>query len=123
MKSPRPTPPQQEEALKALLQTHGLQQPAAPFAAALTQLIVTQYARPVVEAYPAGAWLGKAILGGLAGALAVLLVLFIPPSVRWSVTGLAVGALGGGLCALFWLLKYQGESLPNNYSPERLSTR
>jgi hypothetical protein len=121
MKSPRPTP--QDEALKALLQTHGLQQPAAPFSAALTQLIVTQYARPVVEMYPAGAWLGKVILGALASALVVLLVLFIPPPLLWSVTGLAVGALGVGLCALFWLLKHQGEPLPNRYSPERLSTR
>jgi hypothetical protein len=60
MKSPSP----QDEAFTELLQTHGLQQPAAPFAAALTQRIVAQYARPVVEAYPAGAWLGKAILGG-----------------------------------------------------------
>lgn len=105
MKSPRPTPPD-EDAFKALLQTHGLQQPAAPFAAALAQRIVTQYARPVVEAYPAGAWLGKAILGGLAGASVVLLVLFALPFFL-SVAGLAVGALGVGLCALFWLLKHQ----------------
>jgi hypothetical protein len=106
MNSPRPTSPD-EEAFKALLQTHGLQRPSPPFAAALTQLIVTQYARPVVEAYPAGAWLGKAILGGLASTLAVLLVLFALPFFL-SVAGLAVGALGVGLCALFWLLKHQG---------------
>jgi hypothetical protein len=118
MKSPRPTPAR-EEALKALLQTHGLQQPAAPFAAALTQLVVTQYAQPVAEAYPAGAWLGKAILGGLAGALVVLLVLFASPSLLLSGAGLAVTALGVGLCALFWLLKHQGSyaittSLPSD---------
>jgi hypothetical protein len=106
MTSPRPTP--QDEAFKALLQTHGLQQPAAPFSAALTQLIVTQYARPAVEAYPAGAWLGRAILGGLAGALVLLLVLFASPPLLLSVGGLAVSALGVGLCALFWLLQRQG---------------
>jgi hypothetical protein len=112
MTNPRPTP--QDEALKVLLRTHGLQQPPAPFSAALTQLIVTQYARPAVEAYPAGAWLGKAILGGLAGALVVLLVLFASPALLWSVAGLAVGALGVGLPGLFWLLKHQGNQLITN---------
>jgi hypothetical protein len=107
MKSPHPLSPD-EDAFKALLQTHGLQQPAVPFAAALTQRIVTQYARPMVEAYPAEAWLGKAILGGLAGALAVLLVFFAASPLLLSVAGLAVGALGVGLAALCWLLKHEG---------------
>jgi hypothetical protein len=103
MMSKRPTFP--EETMKTLLQEHGLQQPSAPFSAALTQLVVAHYSPLSVDAYPAGAWVGKVILWALAGTLLLLLVVFTSPTLLLSVAGLSVGALGLGLGALFWLLK------------------
>ena len=103
MTSPRPTP--SEEAMKTLLQEHGLPQPSAQFSAALTQLVVAHYSPPPVDAYPAGAWVGKVILWGLVGTLLLLLVVFTSPTLLLSVAGMSVGALGIGLWALFWLLK------------------
>ena len=103
--SQRPTLP--EDAMKTLLQAHGLQQPSAPFSAALTQLVIAQayYSPPVVDAYPAGNWVGKVILWVLAGTLVLLLGVFASPTLLLSVAALSVGALGVGLGALLWLLK------------------
>lgn len=103
MMSKRPTSP--KKAMKTLLQKHGLQQPSAQFSATLTRLVVAHYSPPPVDAYPAGAWVGKVILWGLAGTLLVLLVVFTSPTLLLSVAGISVGALGVGLSALFWLLK------------------
>lgn len=101
----RPTLP--EDAMKTLLQEHGLQQPSAPFSAALMQLVVAQThnSPPVVDPYPAGNWVGKVILWILAGTLVLLLGVFASPALLLSVAGLSVGALGLGLGALLWLLK------------------
>jgi len=103
MMSKRPTPP--EEALKTLLQEHGLQYPSAPFSAALTRLVIARYSPPPLDAYPAGTWVGKGILWGLAGTLLLLLVVFTSPTLLLSAAGLSVGALGVGLGALIWLLR------------------
>lgn len=100
--SQRPTPP--EEAVKALLQAHGLQHPSAQFSATLTQLVVARYSPPPVEGYQVGTWVGKVILWGLAGTLLLLLVVFAP-TLLLSVAGLSVGALGLGFAGLLWLLK------------------
>jgi hypothetical protein len=103
MISKRPTPP--EEAVKVLLQEHGLQQPSAQFSATLTRLVVAHYSPSPTEAYPAATWLGKVILWGLASALLLLLVVFISPTLLLSVAGVSVCALGVGFSGLLWLLK------------------
>jgi hypothetical protein len=113
MTSKRPTLP--EEAIKTLLQEHGLQQPSAPFSAALTQLVVAHYSPPSVDTYPAGAWVGKVILWGLAGTLLLLLVVFASPTLLLSVAGMSVGALAVGLGALIWLLK-QSDATPQPFT-------
>jgi hypothetical protein len=99
------SPPPQEEAIKVLLQEHGLQQPSAQFSATLTRLVVAHYAPPPVKAIAAGTWLGKVILWGLAGSLLLLLVVFTPATLLLSVAGISVGALGVGFGCLLWLLK------------------
>jgi hypothetical protein len=103
MSNKRPTPP--EEAVKVLLQEHGLQHPSAQFSDTLTRLVVAHYSPPPVEAYPAGAWLGKVILWGLAGSLLLLLLLLTSPTLLLSVAGISVSALGVGFGGLLWLLK------------------
>ena len=105
-----------EEAVKALVQEHGLQQPSAEFSAALTRLVVAHYSPLLVEAYPAGAWLGKSILWGLAGTLVLLLVVFAPPTLLLSVAGTSVSALGLGLGGLLWLLKQQPDTRKQSFS-------
>jgi hypothetical protein len=101
--SQHPTTP--EEAVKALLQAHGLQQPSAQFSATLVQAVVAQYVPPPVEVYPVRSWVGKAILWGLAGTLLLVLVVFASPTLLLSVAGISVGALGLGFAGLLWLLK------------------
>lgn len=103
MSNKRLTP--SEEAVKALLWEHGLQQPTAQFSATLTRLVVANYSPPLVEAYPAGTWLGKVILWGLVGTLLLLLVVFISPTLLLSVAGISVSAFGIGFGGLLWLLK------------------
>ena len=103
MSSKRPTPP--EEAIKVLVQEHGLQHPSAQFSATLTRLVVARYCPPPVKTYTAGTWLGKAILWGLASSLLLLLIVFTSPSLLLSVAGLSVGAFGVGFGGLLWLLK------------------
>jgi hypothetical protein len=103
MSNKRLTP--SEEAVKALLREHGSQQPTAQFSATLTRLVVANYSPPLFEAYPAGTWLGKVILWGLAVTLLLLLVVFTSPTLLLSVVGISVSALGIGFGGMLWLLK------------------
>lgn len=97
------------EAIKALLQAQGLQQPSAAFSASLTQLIVARYVPPRAEPFQAGAWLGNVVLLVLTGLL--LLASYAVPVAVSAVLGPSLVAVVLGTGSIVWLLEHHRKRL------------
>lgn len=90
--------------VKALLQAQGLQQPSAAFSAALTRQVLARYAAPPLAPYPAGAWLGKAILLVLGSLLGLTLCMLPLTTAGILAPSLAAAVLGLG--GVLWLFEH-----------------